>query len=174
MYQEFGTMKNIKVAVGDIIKTGQAIATLGPLNGAGSGAHVHIGVAHGSLWDHGGSSTRGWYDVTKMKGTSNGSPKQKSNSKKDNALTKLVKSELGSKVKWVTKNLSDDVGDIGSLGISGSVASRAKILAAAIKKAYPSATNAGIAAVLGNWEFESGLNPGAINPGGGASGWANG
>lgn len=170
IYQEFGTMKNIKVAVGDIIKTGQAIATLGPLNGAGSGAHVHIGVAHGSLWDHGGSSTRGWYDVTKMKGTSNGSPKQKSSSKKDNALTKLVKSELGSKVKWVTKNLSDDVGDIGSLGISGSIASRAKILAAAIKKAYPSATNAGIAAVLGNWEFESGLNPGAINPGGGASG----
>lgn len=175
IYQEFGTMKNILVHVGDIIKTGQKIATLGPLNGAGSGAHVHIGVSHGSLWDHGGSSTRGWFDVTKMHGTDNGSSKLgKSKSKTpkvSKAMTALVKSQLGpSAAKWIKKNLQDSIGDadVGSLG--GSVASRARTLAKAIKSMYGAATNAGIAAVLGNWEFESGLNPGAINPGGGASG----
>ncbi|GEO67303.1 phage tail tip lysozyme [Levilactobacillus spicheri] len=174
IYQEFGTMKNILVHVGDIIKTGQKIATLGPLNGSGSGPHVHIGVSHGSLWDHGGSSTKGWFDVTKMSGSDNGSSKLKSKSKApkvSKAMTALVKSQLGpSAAKWIKKNLQDSIGDadVGSLG--GSVASRARTLAKAIKSMYGAATNAGIAAVLGNWEFESGLNPGAINPGGGASG----
>ncbi|MCX7510971.1 phage tail tape measure protein [Levilactobacillus brevis] len=173
IYQEFGGMNNIKVAVGDVVKTGQRIATLGHLNGAGSGAHVHVGLAHGSVWDHGGSSTKGWLDITKMRGGSDGSSKLKSSSKPkaNSALTKLVKSQLGSSaIKWIEKNLQDDIGsaDVGALG--GSVASRARTLAKAIKSMYGPATKAGIAAVLGNWEFESGLNPGAINPGGGASG----
>ncbi|WP_373879915.1 phage tail tape measure protein [Levilactobacillus brevis] len=173
IYQEFGSMNNIKVAVGDVVKTGQRIATLGHLNGAGSGAHVHVGLAHGSVWDHGGSSTKGWLDITKMRGGSDGSSKLKSSSKPkaNSALTKLVKSQLGSSaIKWIEKNLQDDIGsaDVGALG--GSVASRARTLAKAIKSMYGPATKAGIAAVLGNWEFESGLNPGAINPGGGASG----
>ncbi|MEN2368782.1 phage tail tape measure protein [Levilactobacillus brevis] len=173
IYQEFGGMNNIKVAVGDFVKTGQRIATLGHLNGAGSGAHVHVGLAHGSVWDHGGSSTKGWLDITKMRGGSDGSSKLKSSSKPkaNSALTKLVKSQLGSSaIKWIEKNLQDDIGsaDVGALG--GSVASRARTLAKAIKSMYGPATKAGIAAVLGNWEFESGLNPGAINPGGGASG----
>lgn len=173
IYQEFGGMNNIKVAVGDVVKTGQRIATLGHLNGAGSGAHVHVGLAHGSVWDHGGSSTKGWLDITKMRGGSDGSSKLKSSSKPkaNSALTKLVKSQLGSSaIKWIEKNLQDDIGsaDVGALG--GSVASRARMLAKAIKSMYGPATKAGIAAVLGNWEFESGLNPGAINPGGGASG----
>ncbi|MCT3569754.1 phage tail tape measure protein [Levilactobacillus brevis] len=173
IYQEFGGMNNIKVAVGDVVKTGQRIATLGHLNGAGSGAHVHVGLAHGSVWDHGGSSTKGWLDITKMRGGSDASSKLKSSSKPkaNSALTKLVKSQLGSSaIKWIEKNLQDDIGsaDVGALG--GSVASRARTLAKAIKSMYGPATKAGIAAVLGNWEFESGLNPGAINPGGGASG----
>lgn len=173
IYQEFGGMNNIKVAVGDVVKTGQRIATLGHLNGAGSGAHVHVGLSHGSVWDHGGSSTKGWLDITKMRGGSDGSSKLKSSSKPkaNSALTKLVKSQLGSSaIKWIEKNLQDDIGsaDVGALG--GSVASRARTLAKAIKSMYGPATKAGIAAVLGNWEFESGLNPGAINPGGGASG----
>lgn len=173
IYQEFGGMNNIKVAVGDVVKTGQRIATLGHLNGTGSGAHVHVGLAHGSVWDHGGSSIKGWLDITKMRGGSDGSSKLKSSSKPkaNSALTKLVKSQLGSSaIKWIEKNLQDDIGsaDVGALG--GSVASRARTLAKAIKSMYGPATKAGIAAVLGNWEFESGLNPGAINPGGGASG----
>ncbi|WP_435633975.1 phage tail tape measure protein [Levilactobacillus brevis] len=92
IYQEFGGMNNIKTSTGDVIKTGQKIATLGRLNGAGSGSHVHIGVSHGSLWDHGGSSTRGWYDVTKMHGKSDGSPK----SSKQSGDIKGIRSQVGS------------------------------------------------------------------------------
>lgn len=92
IYQEFGGMNNIKTSTGDVIKTGQKIATLGRLNGAGSGSHVHIGVSHGSLWDHGGSSTKGWYDVTKMHGKSDGSPK----SSKQSGNIKGIKSQVGS------------------------------------------------------------------------------
>lgn len=155
IYQEFGGMNNIKVSAGDTIKTGQRIATLGALQGAGSGAHVHIGVSKGSVWDHGGSSTAGWLDVTKMHGKSSGTPKAKS---KDTALDKYVKKQLAGQIKWIGKNLSDD--DAGSVtgSLSGSQSSKARQLAALLKKAYPSATNAGAAAIVGNWLLESGLN----------------
>lgn len=168
IYQEFGGMKNIHVSKGDQVKTGQVLGTLGHL--PGHDVHVHVGVSKGSLWNHGGYSHRGWYDVTKMHGKSSGLSKNKK--PKNTALTKLVKSELGSRLKWVTKHLGEDsIGSIGSLGLSGGLASRAKTLAAAFKKLYPAATSAGIAAVLGNWNFESGgLNPGSVNSNGGASG----
>lgn len=165
IYQEFGNMSNIKVSKGDQVKTGQVLGTLGHL--AGHDVHVHVGVSKGSLWDHGGYSHRGWYDVTKMHGKSSGVDESKKKSK-NTALSKLVKSELGSRLKWVSKNLSEE--DVGSLSLSGGIASRARSLAAAIKKMYPAATAAGIAAVLGNWEFESRLDPNAVNSSGGASG----
>jgi len=60
--------------------------------------------------------------------------------------------------------------------LDGDIASRAKKMAAAIKKAYPAATLAGIAGVLGNWEQESLLSPSAINSGDHGSGlgqWTN-
>ena len=69
IYQEFGGMKNIKVGVGDTIRTGQKIATLGTLVGAGSGPHVHIGVTKGNPLHKNMLSTSGWYDVTKMHGS---------------------------------------------------------------------------------------------------------
>lgn len=165
IYQEFG--KNIKVHPGQQIRTGQTIATLGNL--PGHDLHVHVGVSKGSLWNHGGSSHNGWYDVTKMHGNSSGLSKKKTAS---SALTKLVSKQLASQIKWVGKNLAeDDIGSLGGVSLSGSLASRARTLAAALKQLYPASTNAGIAAVLGNWNFESGgLNAGAINPGGGASG----
>lgn len=168
IYQEFGGMNNIKVGVGDTVKTGQRIATLGKLVGTGSGSHVHIGVTKGNPLKKNMLSTSGWYDVTKMHGKSSGISKAK-NKSKNPALTKLVKSELGNRLKWVSKNLSEE--DIGNLSLSGSLAKRVNALAAAIKKMYPAATENGIAAVLGNWNFESGgLNTGAVNSGGGASG----
>lgn len=122
IYQEFGGMNNIKVSTGDVIKTGQRIATLGNLNGAGSGAHVHIGVSHGSLWDHGDSSTRGWYDVTKMHGSSNGSSKLSNSKKSNNSLTKLVTKQLGkSAAKWITDKLATEVdGGTGGANYGGS------------------------------------------------------
>lgn len=119
IYQEFGGMNNIKTSTGDIIKTGQKIATLGHLNGAGSGSHVHIGVSHGSLWDHGGSNTSGWYDVTKMHGKDNGSSKL-GHSHTGGAMQKLIQQETGGMMGWIKKHLSplmDDGG--GSMGNPG-------------------------------------------------------
>ncbi len=172
IYQEFGTNKNIKVHTGDQIKTGQAIATLGHL--AGHEMHVHVGVSKGSLWKHGGYSHNGWFDVTKMHGHSNGN--KKADTKHSSALSKLVAKEIAPQLKWVGKHLKRSAGSIGSLAISGDIASRAKKIAAAIKKAYPAATLAGIAGVLGNWEQESLLSPSAINSGDHGSGlgqWTN-
>lgn len=169
IYQELNGKANsgadILVHTGDHVKQGQPIAKLGP-----SGTHVHVGASTEGLWSHGGGSTKGWLDVTKLNG-SYGNSESKKKPKANSALTKLVKSQLGSTaISWIKKNLQDSIGD-GSVGaLGGSVASRARTLAKAIKSMYGAATNAGIAAVLGNWEFESGLNPGAINPGGGASG----
>lgn len=54
--------------------------------------------------------------------------------------------------------------------LSGSQAQRARQLAKIMKHVYPAATEAGIAAIIGNWVFESGLNSAAVNPSGGASG----
>lgn len=161
IYQEFGTNKNIKVHTGDQIKTGQAIATLGHL--AGHEMHVHVGVSKGSLWNHGGYSHNDWFDVTKMHGHSNGN--KKADTKHSSALSKLVAKEIAPQLKWVKKHLR--ASNVGSLGLSGSIASRAKTLYDAIKSAYPAATKNGIEAVLGNWEFESGgLNPGISNSAG--------
>ncbi|MBZ3776449.1 phage tail tape measure protein [Lentilactobacillus otakiensis] len=172
IYQEFGNNKNIKVRTGDQIKTGQAIATLGHL--AGHEMHVHVGVSKGSLWKHGGYSHNGWFDVTKMHGHSNGN--KKADTKHSSALSKLVAKEIAPQLKWVGKHLKRSAGSIGSLALGGDIASRAKKMAAAIKKAYPAATLAGIAGVLGNWEQESLLSPSAINSGDHGSGlgqWTN-
>lgn len=167
IYQEFGPMSSIGVNVGDQVKTGQTLGHLGHL--AGHDVHVHVGVSK-DPWHSNGYGHAGWYDVTKMKGSSSGLSKSKS-SNKDSALDKYVKKQLAGQIKWIGKNLSeDDAGSLGSLGLSGSISAKAQTLAAALKKIYPSATNAGIAAVLGNWQFESHLDPTAINPGGGASG----
>lgn len=112
IYQEFGGMNNVKVGTGDVIKAGQKIATLGRLNGAGSGSHVHIGVSHGSLWDHGGSSTKGWYDVTKMNGKSDGSPK----SSKQSGNIKGIKSQVGSGFFKFMDKLANMFGSVGGSG----------------------------------------------------------
>lgn len=118
IYQEFGTMRNIKVAVGDVVKTGQKIATLGKLNGAGSGSHVHVGLAKGSVFDHGGSSTRGWLDITKMHGKSSGTAgmKKKANSKLEKFATNQLKA--AGVLPWITKHITPLTEDSGSGGTS--------------------------------------------------------
>lgn len=160
IYQEFGGMNNIKVAVGDVVKTGQRIATLGHLNGAGSGAHVHVGLAHGSVWDHGGSSTKGWLDITKMRGGSDGSSKLKSSKKKINgALTKLVKSQLGSTaIKWIEKNLQDTVGG-GQVG--GSVSKG--MIEKAAKAMHVNLSGSELSTIQAVIQHESGGSSTAVN-----------
>ncbi|WP_308440885.1 phage tail tip lysozyme [Secundilactobacillus yichangensis] len=165
IYQElngkYGSGAKILVGKGDQVKAGQAIAILGS-----SATHVHVGATKHPMFSIGGSSTAGWLDPRTIK--SSAIKVKKAKAKQNSALDKYVKKQLAPQIKWVSKNLTES--DVGAFGLSGSIAARARTLADAIKKAYPSATNKGIAAVLGNWEFESGLNPGAINPGGGASG----
>lgn len=111
------------------------------------------------------------YGYYRVRGLHNATTSKKT-AKADKSLTALVKKQLGSKaLKWISNNLGDDFGSLGSFSVGGDLKERAKALAAGLKKLDPRATKAGIAAVLGNWNFESGgLNPGAINSSGGASG----
>lgn len=89
---------DLLVHAGDHVKRGQAIAKLGP-----SGTHVHIGATTEGLWDHGGSSTKGWLDVTKL----HGSYGNKAAKKITSGLTKFATKQLkGSGVlSWVKKFL---------------------------------------------------------------------
>ncbi|GED92539.1 hypothetical protein LBSG162_16440 [Lentilactobacillus buchneri subsp. silagei] len=163
IYQEFNGKNNsgahTYVSVGDDVNAGQKIAALGP-----AGTHVHIGVSKHNPFSNNPDSTSGWFDVTKMRSTKAKKAAKKSK-QASSALSKLVSKEIAPQLKWVKKHLR--ASNVGSLGLSGSIASRAKTLYDAIKAAYPSATKNGIEAVLGNWEFESGgLNPGISNSAG--------
>ncbi|WP_054759794.1 phage tail tip lysozyme [Secundilactobacillus collinoides] len=164
IYQEFNGKNNSGahtfVSVGDDVKAGQRIAALGP-----AGTHVHIGVSKRNPFSNNPDSTSGWFDVTKMKSTK-AKKSSKESHKASSVLSKLVAKEIAPQLKWVGKHLKRSAGSIGSLGVSGSIESRAKTLYNAIKKAYPSATKKGIEAVLGNWKFESHLDPGISNSAG--------
>lgn len=111
------------------------------------------------------------YGYYRVRGLHNAAQSKKT-AAADKNLMALAKKELGSTaLGWIKKNLSDDLGSLGSFSIGGDLAERAKALAGGLKKLDPKATKNGIAAVLGNWNFESGgLNPGAVNSSGGASG----
>lgn len=157
IYQEFGGMKNIHVSKGDQVKTGQTLGTLGHL--PGHDVHVHVGVSKGSLWTHGGYSHNGWYDVTKMHGKSSGLNKSKRKSKNP-ALTTLVKSELGSRLKWVENNLAPkDDGGAGGTSAAPSGSHRNWLKQAGIPESWWPATDEIISA-------ESGWNPKAQNSSG--------
>ena len=106
------------------------------------------------------------YGFYRIKGLHNAnSKKHKGPSKR---LLALAKKELGSKaIAWIKKHLSET---IGSFKITGDIGTRANVLAKALKQLDSHATKNGIAAILGNWSFESTLDPSAVNSSGGASG----
>lgn len=112
------------------------------------------------------------YGYYRVRGLHNASSSSKKSTKPDKRLEQLAKRELGSHaIKWIKDNLGDDFGSLGSFSVGGDLKERARALAGGLKKLDPRATKAGIAAILGNWNFESGgLNPSAVNSGGGASG----
>lgn len=118
IYQELngksGSGATLLVQTGDHVKQGQPIAKLGP-----SGTHVHIGASTEGLWSHGGSSTKGWLDVTKLHGNYGNKEKK---SKTSGALTKLVTKQLGkSAAKWITDKLATEVdGGTGGASYGGS------------------------------------------------------
>ena len=111
------------------------------------------------------------YGYYRVRGLHNASQSKK-HAQANKSLITLAKRELGSyAIKWIKDKLGDDFGSLGSFSIGGDLRDRARALAGGLKKLDPRATRNGIAAVLGNWNFESGgLNPGAVNSGGGASG----
>ena len=111
------------------------------------------------------------YGYYRVRGLHNATQSKKT-AKADKRLIALAKRELGSSaIKWIKDKLGDDFGSLGSFSIVGDLKERAKALAGGLKKLDPRATKNGIAAVLGNWNFESGgLNPSAVNSSGGASG----
>lgn len=159
----YGHMRSYSVHAGQHVDQGQIIARVGS-EGQSTGPHVHYEVRQGL----GGKS----FDPESFK------EKLKPKKTQSTKLTNLVKEELGSSaIAWIKKHLTPLVdGGIGNFSLSGSVASRARELASAIKKAYPQATDAGIAGVLGNWIQESNLNPSAINSsdhGTGLGQWTN-
>lgn len=152
--------------------------------GHGTGAAGHVGIIkdpkRGTMFNETPPKARVTriaddkgmgYGYYRVKGLHNATPSHKVQ-KADKRLIALAKQELGhSAIKWIKDHLGDDFGSLGSFSIGGDLRDRARALAGGLKKLDPRATKNGIAAILGNWNYESGgLNPGAINPGGGASG----
>ena len=152
--------------------------------GHGTGAAGHVGIIkdpkRGTMFNETPPKARVTriaddkgmgYGYYRVKGLHNAAPSHKVQ-KADKRLIALAKQELGhSAIKWIKDHLGDDFGSLGSFSIGGDLRDRARALAGGLKKLDPRATKNGIAAVLGNWNFESGgLNPGAVNSGGGASG----
>lgn len=101
----------------------------------------------------------------KVKGLSQKTKSDKSK-KSNNGLAGLIKGQVGKGFfKFVDGILSkfEDNGDMGAVGLAGDESQRAREIAKALKQAYPSATDAGIAGILGNWMQESRLSPSAID-----------
>lgn len=111
IYQElngkYGSGAKLLVKKGDHVKQGQAIAELGP-----SGTHVHIGATKEPMFSISGSSTKGWLDVTKLKGT-------KKESKKDKGNKSFYEKQLGSGFFKVLAGLGAKFGDAFGGGDSG-------------------------------------------------------
>lgn len=149
--------------------------------GHGTGAAGHVGIikdpATGAMFNETPPSARvsnisddtsmgySFYRVNALHDAS------KKKAKTDSKLKALAKRELGANaLKWIEKNLADPIASAGSANLTGDQGARVRQLAKLFKKADSNATKAGIAAIVGNWLFESGLNAGAVNHSGGASG----
>lgn len=142
--------------------------------GHGTGAAGHVGIvknpAVGTMFNETPPSARvsrisddtsmgyGYYRVNGLHDAS------KKKNKTDSKLKALAKRELGaSALKWISRNLSESVDYSGSINLVGDQSKRIKSLASALRDADPSATKNGVAAIIGNWLFESRLNPGIVN-----------
>lgn len=147
--------------------------------GHGGGAAGHVGIinskANNTMFNETPPSARissidtpkgMGYEYFRVKGLHNASAKTAIPA----GLTRLVKSQLGTKaINWIKSNLSEDALG-GSVNLTGDIGQRARALARALMGLDHNATKNGIAAILGNWFFESRLDSGAVNSGGGASG----
>ena len=145
----------------------------------GPGKHVGVyagGNKYWSAFSPNGHPDIGMHSMTdtvpgysplfaKVKGLSQKTKSDKSK-KSSNGFDNLIKGQVGKGFfKFVDGILSkfEDSGDMGSVGLAGDESQRAREIAKALKQAYPSATDAGIAGILGNWMQESRLSPSAID-----------
>lgn len=171
IYQELNGKNNsgagLKVKKGDTVKTGDPIATLGA-----AGTHVHVGVTKHPMFSIGGSSTKGWLDITKLKGGSSGGSKSLSG-----GLVAVVKKQLGSGMfSWIAKHLSpllaEDDSASGGGDPAGSGVTRWKDdVKKDLKKLHLSTSKSMVSKVLKQIETESGGNAHAM---GGDDGLADG
>lgn len=82
--------------------------------------HPNIGVSEVKYFPHGAH----YFGRVSDKAIASSNNSKKSTSGK---LSKLVKSEIGSQLKWVGKNLADDFGDFGGLSSGGNAITKAMI-----------------------------------------------
>lgn len=170
IYQELNGKYNhgadILVKKGDTVKTGDAIAKLGP-----SGTHVHVGVSKSNPFSHSGSTTAGWLNILKMKASSS----DKKDTSASSALQKLVKNQVGSGFWKMISKLSSMFGGDGGSGTGdpgGSGVQRWKSdVKSALSKLGLSTSASMVNRVLRQINTESGGNPKAM---GGTDGLADG
>lgn len=89
--------------------------------------HPNIGVSDVKYFPHGP------HYFGRVSGATIANSDAKKKSSKDSGLTKLVKKELSSQIKWVGKNLADDFGDLGGFTSTGGNAITKAMIAKAEK-----------------------------------------
>ncbi|UPU32381.1 tape measure protein [Pediococcus acidilactici] len=114
IYQElngkYGSGADILVQKGDKVSTGQAIARLGP-----SGTHVHVGVSKGNPFSHSGATTKGWYDIRKMKASKSDEKQQEKS--KNTGLSAFIEKQFGkSFFSRIAKMFAPFIEDAGGSG----------------------------------------------------------
>ncbi|KAF0340591.1 tape measure protein [Pediococcus acidilactici] len=173
IYQElngkYGSGASILVKKGDKVSTGQAIARLGP-----SGTHVHVGVSKGNPFGNSGATTKGWYDVRKMKASKSDEKQQKKS--KDTGLSAFIEKQFGksffSRIAKMFAPFIEDAGGSGTGDPGGSGVHRWKSdVKSALSKLGLSTSASMVSRVLRQINTESGGNPKAM---GGTDGLADG
>ncbi|KAF0353795.1 peptidoglycan DD-metalloendopeptidase family protein [Pediococcus acidilactici] len=173
IYQElngkYGSGADILVKKGDKVSTGQAIARLGP-----SGTHVHVGVSKGNPFSHSGTTTKGWYDIRKMKASK--SDKKQQEKSKDTGLSGFIEKQFGksffSRIAKMFAPFLEDAGGSGTGDPGGSGVQRWKSdVKSALSKLGLSTSASMVSRVLRQINTESSGNPKAM---GGTDGLADG
>lgn len=167
IYQElngkYGSGADILVKKGDKVSTGQAIAKLGP-----SGTHVHVGVSKGSPFSHSGTTTKGWYDIRKMKASKSDEKQQEKS--KDTGLSGFIENQFGkSFFSGIAKMFAPFIEDAGGSGTGDPGGTSVRRWASDVKKVLKilglSTSASMVNRVLRQINTESGGNPKAKQPG---------
>lgn len=167
IYQElngkYGSGADILVKKGDKVTTGQAIAKLGP-----NGTHVHVGVSKGNPFSHSGATTKGWYDIRKMKASKSDEKQQEKS--KDTGLSGFIEKQFGkSFFSGIAKMFAPFIEDAGGSGTGDPGGTSVRRWAPDVKKALEilglSTSASMVNRVLRQINTESGGNPKARQSG---------